>query len=99
MVEAGYTLEATRGTATTLYDAGIKCSVVNKMMEGRPNIVDAIKNNEYCYIVNTTEGRQTITDSVYIRKEALSKQGAIHHNNECGHLQLFRRNKLMTVQG
>lgn len=71
MVEAGYTLEATRGTATTLYDAGIKCSVVNKMMEGRPNIVDAIKNNEYCYIVNTTEGRQTITDSVYIRKEAL----------------------------
>ena len=41
------------------------------MMEGRPNIVDAIKNQEYCYIVNTTEGRATITDSVYIRKEAL----------------------------
>jgi carbamoyl-phosphate synthase large subunit len=71
MINAGYQLEATRGTATTLYDAGLKCTVVNKMTEGRPNIVDAIKNNEYCYIVNTTEGRQTITDSVYIRREAL----------------------------
>ena len=71
MVAKGYALEATRGTATTLYDAGIKCTVVNKMSEGRPNIVDAIKNGEYCYIVNTTEGRKTITDSVYIRREAL----------------------------
>jgi len=71
MITAGYTIEATRGTATTLYDPGIKCTVVNKMNEGRPNIVDAIKNGEYCYIVNTTEGRQTITDSVYIRREAL----------------------------
>jgi len=71
MVAKGYTLEATRGTATTLYDAGIKCTVVNKMSEGRPNIVDGIKNGEYCYIVNTTEGRQTITDSVYIRRQAL----------------------------
>ena len=71
MIAKGYTLEATRGTATTLYDAGIKCTVVNKMSEGRPNIVDGIKNGEYCYIVNTTEGRQTITDSVYIRRQAL----------------------------
>jgi carbamoyl-phosphate synthase large subunit len=44
---------------------------VNKLSEGRPNIVDAIKNGEYCYVVNTTEGRQAITDSVYIRREAL----------------------------
>ena len=71
MVEIGYEIEATRGTATELYDAGIMSSVVNKMSEGRPNIVDAIKNGEYAYIINTTEGRQAITDSMYIRREAL----------------------------
>ncbi len=72
MLERGYELEATRGTATALYDAGVTdVAVVNKVSEGRPNIVDAIKNGEYAYIINTTEGRQAITDSVYIRKEAL----------------------------
>ena len=71
MVAKGYTLEATKGTASVLNEAGVECSVVNKLTEGRPNIVDAIKNGEYCYIVNTTEGRQAITDSVYIRREAL----------------------------
>ena len=68
---AGFSIEATRGTATTLNDAGFECSVVNKLSEGRPNIVDSIKNGEYAYIINTTEGRQAITDSVYIRREAL----------------------------
>ncbi|WP_026374609.1 carbamoyl-phosphate synthase large subunit [Aestuariibacter salexigens] len=71
MVEKGFKIEATRGTATVLYDAGIMSTVVNKVSEGRPNIVDSIKNGEYCYIINTTEGRQAITDSVYIRREAL----------------------------
>ncbi len=72
MLEKGFELVATRGTATALYDAGIAdVTVVNKVSEGRPNIVDAIKNGEYSYVVNTTEGRQAITDSVYIRKEAL----------------------------
>ena len=71
LLNNGFEIEATRGTATTLYDAGIKCSVVNKLSEGRPNLVDAIKNGEYSYIVNTTEGRQAIVDSVYIRREAL----------------------------
>ncbi|MCC2615286.1 carbamoyl-phosphate synthase large subunit [Aestuariibacter halophilus] len=71
MLAKGFELEATKGTAQVLNDAGVVCSVVNKLSEGRPNIVDAIKNGEYCYIVNTTEGRQAITDSVYIRREAL----------------------------
>ena len=75
MLEKGFKLEATRGTATALYDAGItNVDIVNKVSEGRPNIVDAIKNSEYVYIVNTTEGRQAITDSVYIRKEALANK-------------------------
>ncbi|MFA3792497.1 carbamoyl-phosphate synthase large subunit [Aliiglaciecola sp. SL4] len=71
MIEKGFSLEATSGTAQQLNDVGIACSVVNKLTEGRPNIVDAIKNGEYCYIVNTTEGRKAINDSVYIRREAL----------------------------
>jgi carbamoyl-phosphate synthase large subunit len=71
MLSKGFELEATRGTAAVLNAAGVSCKVVNKLGEGRPNIVDAIKNGEYCYIVNTTEGRQAINDSVYIRKEAL----------------------------
>ncbi|NCT49183.1 MAG: carbamoyl phosphate synthase large subunit, partial [Paraglaciecola sp.] len=71
MLAKGFTLEATSGTAAVLNKAGVPCSVVNKLSEGRPNIVDAIKNREYCYIINTTEGRQAIEDSVYIRREAL----------------------------
>lgn len=71
MLEGGFSVEATSGTAKFINDSGLVCSVVNKLAEGRPNIVDAIKNGEYCYIVNTTEGRQAITDSVYIRREAL----------------------------
>ena len=71
MVAKGFDLEATRGTAAVLNKADVPCSIVNKLSEGRPNIVDSIKNGEYCYIINTTEGRQAIDDSVYIRREAL----------------------------
>lgn len=71
LLSLGFDVEATRGTGAYLQEHGIKCSVVNKLQEGRPNIVDAIKNGEYSYIVNTVEGRQAITDSVYIRREAL----------------------------
>ncbi|MFU8784903.1 carbamoyl-phosphate synthase large subunit [Aliidiomarina sp.] len=67
----GFTVEATRGTAKSLQEQGIHCTVVNKLQEGRPNIVDAVKNGEYSYIINTVEGRQAIEDSVYIRREAL----------------------------
>ncbi|MCK7458203.1 carbamoyl-phosphate synthase large subunit [Idiomarina aminovorans] len=71
LLALGFSLEATRGTAKMLAEEGINCSTVNKLQEGRPNIVDAIKNGEYCYIINTVEGRQAIEDSVYIRREAL----------------------------
>ena len=71
LLALGFKLEATRGTAKMLAEEGIDCSIVNKLQEGRPNIVDAIKNGEYSYIINTVEGRQAIEDSVYIRREAL----------------------------
>ena len=71
MIARGFSLVATAGTANVLAANGIACERVNKVMEGRPHIVDLIKNGEICYIVNTTEGRQAIADSFSIRREAL----------------------------
>jgi carbamoyl-phosphate synthase large subunit len=67
----GFKLFATGGTAQAIQDAGIECHRVNKVKEGRPHIVDMIKNREVNFIVNTTEGAQAITDSAEIRRAAL----------------------------
>jgi len=67
----GFTLVATAGTAAFLAEHGVPCERVNKVLEGRPHIVDLIKNGEIVYIVNTTEGKQAIADSFSIRREAL----------------------------
>ena len=74
LVAAGYSIVATRGTAAWLAERGIASEVVNKVVEGRPHIVDMIKNGEITYIVNTTEGRAAITDSFSIRREALQNR-------------------------
>ncbi len=71
LVRRGFELVATRGTAEVLQEAGIECGVINKVVEGRPHVVDAIKNGEIDLIINTTEGRQAIADSFSIRREAL----------------------------
>ncbi|MCR6496089.1 carbamoyl-phosphate synthase large subunit [Thermomonas sp. S9] len=71
MLARGFSLVATRGTADYLSAQGVACARVNKVAEGRPHIVDLIKNGEISYIVNTTEGRQAIADSFSIRREAL----------------------------
>ncbi len=70
-VQLGFEVVATAGTAHYLQEAGIVCERVNKVLEGRPHIVDMIKNDEIDFIVNTTEGRQTISDSYSIRRSAL----------------------------
>jgi carbamoyl-phosphate synthase large subunit len=70
-VKQGFGLIATAGTASFLREKGFDCAVVNKVAEGRPHVVDLIKNGEIVYIVNTTEGRQAIADSFSIRREAL----------------------------
>jgi len=67
----GFRLVGTRGTCDTLIAAGVPCQRINKVQEGRPHIVDLIKNDEIAFIVNTTEGRQAIADSFSIRREAL----------------------------
>jgi carbamoyl-phosphate synthase large subunit len=71
LTELGFEISATRGTCRTITESGIDCSVVNKVKEGRPHIVDMIKNDEFVLIINTTEGKQAIIDSASIRRAAL----------------------------
>ncbi len=71
LVSRGFRLVATSGTCDALIASGVPCQRINKVMEGRPHIVDLIKNDEITFIVNTTEGRQAINDSFSIRREAL----------------------------
>ncbi|QOY61755.1 carbamoyl-phosphate synthase large subunit [Lysobacter sp. H21R4] len=74
LVARGYSLVATSGTAKFLRAQGLECQAINKVNEGRPHIVDLIKNGEIVYIVNTTEGSQAISDSFSIRREALQQR-------------------------
>jgi carbamoyl-phosphate synthase large subunit len=67
----GFEIVATRGTAKKIRHAGIPCKTVNKVREGRPHIVDMIKNNEIDFIINTTEGKQAVSDSYSIRRNAI----------------------------
>jgi carbamoyl-phosphate synthase large subunit len=68
----GFTLLATRGTAQALKDAGLAVTMVNKVTEGRPHIVDMIKNGEVAMIINTVDDkRSAVTDSYSIRRTAL----------------------------
>ncbi|MCC1480410.1 carbamoyl-phosphate synthase large subunit [Roseibaca sp. Y0-43] len=71
LVEMGFTIVATRGTAEWLGTQGVACEVVNKVYEGRPNIVDLLKSGEIAMVLNTTEGAQAIEDSREIRAVAL----------------------------
>ena len=71
LVDAGFKLIATNGTAQEISDAGLEVERVNKVGEGRPHIVDAIKNGKVQLIINTTEGRKAIADSAQIRQSAL----------------------------
>jgi len=74
LIDKGFTILATRGTAKSLKESNIECEVVNKVTEGRPNIVDSIVNGEVALIVNTSDGSSSIKDSASIRREALMKK-------------------------
>jgi carbamoyl-phosphate synthase large subunit len=71
LVRLGFSLAATRGTASVLESAGLPVRVVNKVAEGRPHCVDLIKNGEIALVFNTTEGAQAIADSFSLRRAAL----------------------------
>ncbi|MBX3640958.1 MAG: carbamoyl-phosphate synthase large subunit [Nitrosomonas sp.] len=75
LVKLGFTLYATRGTAATLAEAGLDVVAVNKVAEGRPHIVDMIKNGEISLIINTVKNkRSAIRDSYSIRHAALQRR-------------------------
>lgn len=70
-IELGFKVIATRGTARYLIEKGLNVEVVNKLQEGRPNILDLIKNKQINFIINTVFGKQAQRDSMYIRRGAL----------------------------
>jgi carbamoyl-phosphate synthase large subunit len=74
LIERGFEVVATEGTARALAEAGVAVRRVNKVREGRPHIVDMIKNDEIDLIVNTTEGKQAIRESNSIRREAVHRR-------------------------
>ena len=71
LIAMGFELIATRGTAKFLQAEGLEIRMVNKVLEGRPHIVDALKNGEVQLVFNTTEGHQSLMDSLSIRRTAL----------------------------
>ena len=72
--DMGFEIIATRGTAKFLGDLGIRVTAVNKVLEGRPHIVDRMKNGEIHLVFNTTEGSQAIRDSFLLRRTALTQR-------------------------
>lgn len=74
LIKLGLNIVATRGTAKVLREKNLPCKIVNKVVEGRPHVVDMIKNNEIVFIINTTSGRQSIEDSYTIRSTAVGNQ-------------------------
>jgi carbamoyl-phosphate synthase large subunit len=76
LVQLGFRLVATSGTARRLIEAGIQTDIVNKVAQGRPHVIDLLKNEQLDLIINTTEGHESIRDSAAIRRLAL-------HNKVC----------------
>jgi carbamoyl-phosphate synthase large subunit len=72
LIGMGFEILATRGTARVMAAAGLEVKVVNKVLEGRPHVVDAIKNGDVQLVFNTTEGAQALADSASIRRTALT---------------------------
>ncbi len=74
LIARGFEIAATGGTAHSLEEAGVSCRRVNKVRDGRPHVVDMIKNDEVALIVNTTEGKQAVRESRSIRREAVARR-------------------------
>jgi carbamoyl-phosphate synthase large subunit len=80
----GFTILATRGTASLISAAGVPVTIVNKVAEGRPHIVDMIKNGEIRLIINTVDSKPSVMrDSYSIRHAALARTSDLLHD-DCG---------------
>ena len=105
LIERGFDIVATAGTAKVITGAGLACRVANKVREGRPHIVDMIKNNEIALIVNTTEGKRAVRESNSIRREAVHRRltyfttlaGALATCEALDHLQDIAVNRLQDL--
>jgi carbamoyl-phosphate synthase large subunit len=105
LIEHGFELAATDGTARVIQEAGYPCKRANKVREGRPHIVDMIKNDEFAMIVNTTEGKTAIRESNSIRREAVHKRvtyyttlaGALATCEALDHLDAVEVNRLQDL--
>jgi len=74
LVDKGFKVVATEGTAKVIAEAGVACAAINKVKEGRPHCVDAIKNGEIQFVCNTTDGKQSIEESKSIRAAAMQQR-------------------------
>jgi carbamoyl-phosphate synthase large subunit len=83
LIDSGFAIMATRGTAAHLREAGLTVGVVNKVLEGRPHCVDAIKSGDIQIVINTAAGAQSVADSFDIRRSALT-QGVPHYTTIAG---------------
>jgi len=107
LTDRGFRVYATRGTARTLKGGGVVCEVVHKVNEGRPDIVDMIKNDQMVLIINTVDSRQATADSREIRRSALRHKvcysttmaGALATVRALDHLEIDSVNRLQDLHG
>src|SRR6187402_1712615 len=105
LIGHGFEIIATAGTAALIEAAGLSCRRASKVREGRPHIVDMIKNDEFAMIVNTTEGKTAIRESNSIRREAVHKRityyttlaGALATCEALDHLDAVEVNRLQDL--
>src|SRR3954454_10268077 len=83
LIDMGFSVIATRGTAARIREAGLACEIISKVLEGRPHCVDAIKSGDIQLVINTTGGGQSVADSFDIRRSALT-QGVPHYTTAAG---------------
>jgi carbamoyl-phosphate synthase large subunit len=83
LVDMGFQIKATRGTAARIREAGLEVAVLNKVLEGRPHCVDAIRSGEVQIVINTASGPQAVADSFAIRRSALT-HGVPHFTTMAG---------------
>jgi carbamoyl-phosphate synthase large subunit len=83
LIDMGFSIVATRGTAVRLREAGLAVRIVNKVLEGRPHCVDAIRSGEVQMVINTAAGPQSVSDSFDIRRSALT-HGVPHYTTIAG---------------
>jgi carbamoyl-phosphate synthase large subunit len=83
LLDTGFSIVATRGTAERLREAGLNVRTLNKVLEGRPHCVDAIRSGEVQMVINTVDGAQSVSDSFDIRRSALT-HGVPHFTTIAG---------------